>query len=58
MLCFDYRERHIKGGKHIAPGEFAEYLRKSDVLENNKIYYGRFLRNRPHEKHCYINKSR
>ena len=24
---------------------FAEHLRKSDVSENRKVYYGRFLRN-------------
>ena len=40
------RKRHVKGGKHIAPMDFAEYLRKSDVSENSKVYYGRFLRNR------------
>ena len=52
------RKRHIKGGKHIAPMDFAEYLRKSDVSENSKVYYGRFLRNALHERHCYISKSR
>ena len=52
------RKRHIKGGKHIAPMDFAEYLRKSDVSENSKVYYGRFLRNGLHERHCYISKSR
>ena len=30
--------------------DFAEYLRKSDVSENSKIYYGRFLRNGLHER--------
>ena len=38
------RKRHIKGEKHIALKDFAEYLRKSDVSENSKGYYGRFLR--------------
>ena len=52
------RKRHIKGGKHIAPMDFAEYLRKSDIAENSKVYYGRFLRNGLHERHCYISKSR
>ena len=36
------RKRHIKGGKHTAPMNFAEYLRKSDVSENSKVYFGRF----------------
>ena len=38
------RKGHIKGGEHIAPKDCAEYLRKSDVSENSKLYYGRFLR--------------
>ena len=38
---------------------FAEYLRKSDVSEeNSKVYYGLFLRNGLHDKYCYISKSR
>ena len=49
------RKRDIKGGKHTVLMDFAEYLRKS---ENSKVYYGRFLRNRLHERHCYISKSR
>ena len=28
---------------------FAENLRKSDVSQNSKVYYGGFLRNRLHE---------
>ena len=56
--CALIRKRHIKGGEHIAPMDFAEYLRKSDVSENSKVYYGRFLRNGLHERHCYISKSR
>ena len=28
---------------------FAEHLRKSDVSENSKVYYGRFVRNGLHE---------
>ena len=38
MLCFD-QKRHIKGEKHISPMDFVEHLRKSDVLENSKVYY-------------------
>ena len=38
--------------------DFAEYLRKSDVSENSKVYYGQFLRNRLPERYCYIGKSR
>ena len=45
MLCIDLQKRHIKGEKHIAQIDFAEHLRKSDVSENSKIYYGRFLQN-------------
>ena len=29
-------------GKHIAPMDFAEYLRKSDDSENSKVRYGLF----------------
>ena len=57
MLCFDKR-RNIKGEKNIAPMDFVEYLRKSDVSENKKVCYGRFLRNRLHERYCCISKSR
>ena len=52
------KKRHIKGEKHIAQMDFAKYLRKSDVSENSKVYYGQFLRNGLHERHCYISKSR
>ena len=51
------RKRHVKGGKHIAPMDFAEYLRKPDVSEKSKVYYGRFLRNGLYERHYYISKS-
>ena len=37
---------------------FAEYLRKSDVLQNSNVYYNRLLRNGLHERHCYISKNR
>ena len=52
------KKRHIKGEKHIAQVDFAEYLRKRDVSENSKVYYGRFLRNGFHERYCYISKKR
>ena len=39
MLCL-IKERHTKGEKHIAPMDFEENLRKSDVSENSKVYYG------------------
>ena len=39
MLCFDFKKRHIKGEKHIAQMNFTEHLKKSDVSENNKVYY-------------------
>ena len=38
MSCFN-KKRHIKGEKPIALMDFAEYLRKSDVSENRKVYY-------------------
>ena len=57
MLCFDQKKTK-KCEKHIAPKNFAGYLRKSDVSENSKVYYGRFLRNGLHERYCYISKSR
>ena len=48
----------MKGGKYIASMDFAEYLRKSDVSENSKVYYGRFLRKGLYERNCYFSKSR
>ena len=43
------KKRNTKGEKYITPMDFAEHLRKSDVSENSKVYYGRFLRNGLHE---------
>ena len=57
MLFFDAK-RHIKGEKQIDSMGFAEHLRKLDVSENSKVYYGRFLRNGLHERYCYVSKSR
>ena len=37
------RKRHIRVGKHIAPMDFADYLRKSDVSENSKVYSGQAI---------------
>ena len=37
------------GEKYITAMNFAEHLRKSDVSENSKVYYGRFLRRGRHE---------
>ena len=48
-----FTKRHIKGEKHIAQ----ENLRKSDVSENRKVCYGRFLRNGFHRTYRYISKS-
>ena len=56
MIRF-FKKRHIKGEKHIAQMDFAKYLRKSDVSENSKVCYGRFLRNGLHGRYCYISKS-
>ena len=52
------RKRHIKGEKYIISMYFAEHLRKSDVSEDGKVYYGRFLWNGLHESYPYISKSR
>ena len=49
-----FQKRHIKGEKHIVQMDFAEYVRKTDASENNKVYYGRFLRNELHERYCYV----
>ena len=40
--------------KHIAPMNFAENFKKSDVSENSKIYYGRFLRTGIHERYFIL----
>ena len=50
--------KHINGKKHKTLMDFAEHLRKSEVSENRKVYYGRFLRNGHHERYCYISKDR
>ena len=55
-IIFWFKRRHIKGEKHIASMDCAESLRKLDFLENNKVYYGRFLRNKLHERYYYISK--
>ena len=43
------KKRHTKGEKYITLMNFAEHLRKSDVSENSKKYYGQFLQNGLHE---------
>ena len=48
----------MKSKKHIAPVDSTEYLRKSDVSQKCKVYYGQFLGNELHKRHCYISKSR
>ena len=57
-VIFWFEKKNTKGGKHIAPIDFAEHLKKSDVPVNSKVYYGPFLRNGLYERHCYISKSR
>ena len=34
--------------------DFAKYLRKSDVSENSKVYYGQFLRTELDELRNYV----
>ena len=57
-VMFLSKKRHIKGEKYITPMDFAEHLTKSDVSENNKVYYGLFQRNELHKRYLYIGKSR
>ena len=45
------KNRHIKGEIYITVMNFADYLRKSDVSENSKVYYGWFLRNGLHGRY-------
>ena len=55
-----FKKRHIKGEKQcvFAQMDVGEYLRKSDVSENRKVYYSQFLQNGFHERYRYISKSR
>lgn len=39
--------------KHIPSLDFAEYFRKSGVLETSKVYHSQYLRNGLSERHCY-----
>ena len=48
MLCFDDNKRTSRVKN--TPVDIAEYYRKTDVSENSKVYYGRFLRNGFHER--------
>ena len=50
MPCFDLKVNIWKVKKHIAPMDFVEYPRKTDVSENREVYYGRFLGNGLHER--------
>ena len=50
VRSIEIKKKNIKGEKHIAQMDVAEYLRKWDVPENSKVYYGRFLRNGLHER--------
>ena len=50
-----FKKNHIKGEKHITQMDIAEYIRKLDVSENTKHYYGRFLWNGLHERIVTLN---
>ena len=52
MLSLDQKKTHQRW-KYITPMNVAEHLRKLDVSENSKVYYGRFLRNGLHEVLLY-----
>ena len=51
-------KKDINCEKHLTPMDLKENLRKSDVLENSKVYYGRFPQNGLHEWYSYIGKNR
>ena len=53
MFCFDVK-RNMKSEKHVTVMDFADYLGKSDVSANSKVYHRRYLRNGLHERYCYI----
>ena len=57
MLRLDQKKTYQSWKRHCSNG-FCRILRKSVVSRNSKVYYGRFLRNGLHERHCYISKSR
>ena len=54
---FDQKKTYQSWKTHCCI-DFAEYLIKSDVSENSKVNYDQFLRNRLHERHWYVSKSR
>ena len=57
--CYVLKKKKMhRSEKSVTPMGFAKYLRKLDVSENSKVYYGRFLRNGLHERYCDISKSR
>ena len=45
-----FKKRHMKEEKDIAPMDFAEYLRKSEVSGHRKVYWN--------ERYCYISQRR
>ena len=47
-----------KRGQFSSGVNCPDTIRKSDVSENTKVYYGQFLWNGLHERNCYINKCR
>ena len=51
-------KKDINCEKHLTPMDLKENLRKSDVSENSKVYYGRFPRNELHEWYRYFRKNR
>ena len=58
MLCFDLKKDIWKVKNALPHWILQNFLEKSDVSENSKVYYGRFLRNRLRERYCYISKYR
>ena len=47
----------MKGEKHIGPMDFPEYIRKSNVSENRKVYFDQFLWYGLRKRYYYISKS-
>ena len=56
MLWF--KKRYDNSEEYIAPMNFAEYIKKSNVSKNSKVYYGPFIWNGLHERYCGVSISR
>ena len=50
MLCFDFKNNMWNKEKETSPMDFEQYLRKSGLSEDNKVYWN--------ERYCYASKRR